>query len=278
MRNKTAICRVNSIGCGYCTCSRSTSYCYISFTFDSCGVFFITNTWFYWCNDNFRFSTVSLEDFCCLCWGQVTCTCIDLIVGCLLNNVIAFFEVFNLIFGWDLDHCRSRRDGNRLTFMRNKATICRINCICCSDCSSAWGTSCCYISFTFGSCGVFFITNTWLYWCNNNCWFSAIWTGNVFPYSWSKGTGTWIDLIAGCLLNYIITFFEVLNLIFSWHLDHCRSWRFDNGLAFIWNETAICRVNSISSSDCACSWCTNCCYIIFTFGFCGVFFITNTWL
>ena len=169
MRNEATICRVNSIGCGYCTCSWCTICCYISFTFSSCGVFFITNTWLDRRNNNCRFSAVSLEDFCCLYWSQGTCTCIDFVSCSLLNNVIAFFEVFNLILSWHLDHCRSRRDGNRLVFMRNKATIYRINSISGSDRSSAWSTSCCYISFTFSSCGVFFITDTWLEWCNDNC-------------------------------------------------------------------------------------------------------------
>ena len=278
MRNKTAICRVNSIGCGYCTCSWCTSCCYISFTFGFCGVFFITNTWLDRRNNNCRFSAVSLEDFCCLCWSQVTCTCIDLVAGCLLNNVIAFFEVFNLIFGWDLDHCRSRRDGNRLAFMRNEATICRINSIGCSYCTCPWSTSCCYISFTFGFCGVSFITNTWLDRRNNNCRFSAVSLEDFCCLCWSQVTCTCIDLVAGCLLNNVVAVFEVFNLILSWHLDHCRFWWDYHCWFFMRNEATICRINSIGCGYCSSAWSTSCCYISFTFGSCSVFFITNTWL
>ena len=108
--------------------------------------------------------------------------------------------------------------------------------------------------------------------------FNAIWTGNVFPYCWSKGTGTCIDFVACCLLNNIIAFFEVFNLIFSWDLDHCRSWRFDNWFSFMWNEATICRIHSISGGYCSSSWSTSYCDFCFTFSFCRVFFITNTWL
>ena len=163
MRNKATVCRINRVGCSDCSSTWSTSRCYISFTFGSCGVFFITDTWLDRRNNNCRFSAVSLEDFCCLCWSQVTCTGIDLVAGCLLNNVVAVFEVFNLIFSWHLDHCRFWWDYHCWFFMRNEATICRINRVGCSHCSSAWGTSYCYISFTFGSCGIFLITYTWLY-------------------------------------------------------------------------------------------------------------------
>ena len=207
MRNKATICRINCICCSDCSSAWGTSCCYISFTFSSCGIFLITYTWLYWCNDNFRFSAILFEDFLLLCWSQVTCTGIDLVAGCLLNNVIAFFEVFNLIFGWDLDHCRSRRDGNRLAFMWNETAICRVNSISSSDCSCSWCTSCCYISFTFGSCDIFFITNTWLKWGNNNCRFGTTLFEDFLFLCWSKVTCTCIDLVAGCLLNNVIAVF-----------------------------------------------------------------------
>ena len=145
-----------------------------------------------------------------------------MVTGCLLNNVIAFFEVFNLVFSWNLDHCRFWWDYYCSFFMWNEATICRIHSIGCGYCSSTLSTRYCYISFTFGSCGIFFITDTWLKRCNHYCSFRAIWTGNVFPYCWSKGTCVWIDFVSCCLLNNIIAVFEVFNLILSWDFDHCR--------------------------------------------------------
>ena len=169
MRNEEAICRINSISGSDCSSTWSTSYCDSFSTFGFCRVFFITNTWLEGRNDNLRFSAISLEDFCCLCWSKRTRTCIDRISYGLLNYIITFFEVFNLILSWHFDHCRSWWDYYRQSFMRNEATICRINSIGCSYCTCPWSTSCCYISFTFGSCGVFFITNNWLKWCNHNC-------------------------------------------------------------------------------------------------------------
>ena len=162
MPNEATICRIDCVGGSYCTCTWSTSCCYISFTFGFCGIFLITNTWLKWCNDNFRFSASLLEHFLFLCWSKDTCVWIDLVSHCLLNHVITVFEVFNLIFGWHFDHCRFCWDYHCWFFMRNEASVYRINSISGSDRSSAWSTSCCYISFTFDSCGVFFITNTWL--------------------------------------------------------------------------------------------------------------------
>ena len=278
MRNKATICRINCIGCCYCACAWSTSYCDSFSSFSSRGIFFITNAWLYWCNDNCWFSAISLEDFCCLCWSKGTRACINW-VGCgLLNHIIAFFEVFNIILSWHFDHCRSWRFDNGLSFMGNKATICRINRVGGSDCSSTLNTSYCNFCFTFDSCGVFFITNTWLKWCNHNFRFGTFWIGNVFPYCWSKSTCTGIDRVSGCLLNNIITVFEVLNLIFGWNFDHRRSWLFDDGFALMRNEATVCRVNSISCSDCSSAWSTSCCYIFSAFSSRSVFFITNTWL
>ena len=161
--------------------------------------------------------------------------------------------------------------------MRNKATICRINSVSGSNCSSTWSTSCCYISFTFGSCGVFFITNTWLDRRNNNLSLGTFWIDNVFPYCWSKRTCTCIDRVSYDLLNNIIAFFEVCNLILSWNFDHCRSWWDYYRRSFMRNEATICRIHSISGSDCSSTLSTSCCYIFSTFISCLVFFITNTW-
>ena len=222
MWNKATICRINSIGCSYCFSAWSTSYCDISFTFGSCSVFFITNTWLKWRDDNCGFGAISLEDFCCLCWGKDTCVWIDLVSCCLLNNFIAVFEVFDLIISWNFDHCRFCWDYHCWFFIWNETAICRVNSIGCGYCSCSWCTSCCYISFTFGLCGVFFITNTWLDRRNNNCRFSAVSLEDFCCLCWSKGTCTCIDLVSCCLLNHIIAVFEVFNLIFSWHLDHCR--------------------------------------------------------
>ena len=174
MRNKATICRIDCIGCGYCSGTWNTSYCDFWFTFGSCGVFFITHTWLKWCNNNLSLGTILFEDFLFLCWCKSTCTGIDRISGCLLNHIIAFFKVFNLILGWDLDHCMSWRFDNWFSFMWNKASICRINRVGGSYCSGTWCTSFCDFYFTFGSCGIFLITNTWLKWGNNNCGFSAI--------------------------------------------------------------------------------------------------------
>ena len=137
MRNEATICRVNRVGGGYCSGTWSTSYCYIFSTSSSCGVFFITDTWLYWCNNKLSLGTILFKDFLFLCWSKVTCTGIDFVSGCLLNHIIAFFEVFNLIFSWHFDHCRFGWDYYCRFFMRNKATICRIHSIGCSYCSSA---------------------------------------------------------------------------------------------------------------------------------------------
>ena len=162
MRNEATICRVNRVGGGYCSGTWSTSYCYIFSTSSSCGVFFITDTWLYWCNNKLSLGTILFKDFLFLCWSKVTCTGIDFVSGCLLNHIIAFFEVFNLIFSWHFDHCRFGWDYYCRFFMRNKATICRINRVGGSYCACTWNTSYCDFCFTFGSYCIFLITNTWL--------------------------------------------------------------------------------------------------------------------
>ena len=278
MRNEATVCRVNSISCSDCSSAWSTSCCYIFSAFSSRSVFFITNTWLYWRNYNCWFGTILLEHFLFLYWSKGTCTRIDLVACCLLNNIIAFFEVFNLIFSWHFDHRRNWLFDDGFVLMRNEATICRINRVGGSYCSCTWNTSYCDFCFTFGSCGVFFITNTWLKWCNHNFRFGTFWIGNVFPYCWSKSTCTGIDRVSGCLLNNIITVFEVLNLIFGWNSDHRRSWLFDDGFALMRNEATICRIHSISCSDCSSAWSTSCYYIFSAFSSRNVFFITNTWL
>ena len=278
MRNEATICRIDCVGGSYCTCTWSTSCCYISFTFGFCGIFLITDTWLKRCNENLSLGTILFEDFLFLCWSKSTCTGIDHVSYGLLNNIIAFFEVFDLILSWNFDHCRFWWDYFCWFFMRNEATICRINRVGCSDCSSSWSTSYCYISFTFSFCGVFFITNNWLKWCNHNCWFSAVSLEDFCCLCWSQVTCTCIDLVAGCLLNNVITFFEIFNLILSWDLDHCRFWWDYFWWFFMWNEASVYRINSISGSDRSSAWSTSCCYISFTFSSCGVFFITDTWL
>ena len=135
MWNKSTICRINRVGGSDCSSTWSTSCCYISFTFGSCGVFFITNTWLDRRNNNLSLGTILFEDFLFLCWSKRTCTCIDRVSYGLLNNIIAFFEVCNLILSWNFDHCRSWWDYYRRSFMRNKSTICRINRVGGSYCS-----------------------------------------------------------------------------------------------------------------------------------------------
>ncbi|RSJ00901.1 hypothetical protein D8842_06020 [Streptococcus mitis] len=185
MRNEAAICRIHSICCSYCTCPLSTSCCYISFTFDSCGVFFITNIWLKWCNHNCRFSAIWTGNVFPYCWSKRTGICIHRVSYSLLNYIIAVSEVFNLILSWDLDHCRSRRNYHCRFFMRNKTAICRINCVGGSYCTCSWGTSCCYISFTFSSRGIFLITDTWLKWCNDNFRFSTVSLEDFCCLCWS---------------------------------------------------------------------------------------------
>ena len=163
MRNEEAICRINSIGCGYCSSTWSTSYCDSFSSFSSRCVFLITNTWLDRRNNNLSLGTFWIDNVFPYCWSKSTCTGIDRVSYDLLNNIIAFFEVCNLILSWNFDYCRSWWDYYRRSFMRNKTTICRIHSICGSDCSSAWSTSYCNLCSSFGSCDVFFITNTWLY-------------------------------------------------------------------------------------------------------------------
>ena len=218
------------------------------------------------------------EHFLFLCWSESTGTCIDLVAGCLLNYIITFFEVFNLILSWDFDHCRFCGNYHCRFFMRNEAAICRIDSIGCGYCACSWSTSYCYISFTFGSCGVFFITNNWLDLRNNNCRFGTILFEDFCCLCWNKGTCTCIDRVSYGLLNNIIAFFEVFNLIFGWHFDHCRFWWDYFCWFFMRNEATICRINRVGCSDCTCSWGTSCCYISFTFSSRGIFLITDTWL
>ena len=174
MRNKATICRIDCVGCGYCACTWNTSYCNFCFTFGSCGIFLITNTWLKWGNNNCGFSAIWTGNVFPYCWSKNTCTGIDRVSCSLLNHIIAFFEVCNLILSWDFDHCRFWWDFHCWSFMRNKATICRIDCVGCGYCSCTWNTSYCDFCFTFVSCGIFLITNTWLKWCNGNCRFGTI--------------------------------------------------------------------------------------------------------
>ena len=118
-------------------------------------------------------------------WIYIVSGCSNCFTFFTLSTLIwcteVFFNIFNVfrfwfnrgfydfVFGRDLDHCRRCGNYHCRFFMRNEATICRINSIGCGYCSCSWCTSCCYTSFTFDSCGVFFITNTWLKWCNHNC-------------------------------------------------------------------------------------------------------------
>ena len=135
MRNEASVCRIHSIGCGYCSGTWSTSYCYTFSTSSSCSIFIITNNWLKWGNNNCGFGAILFEHFLFLCLSKDTCACIDLVGGCLLNNIITLFEVFNLILSWDLDHCRFCWDYYCRFFMRNESTICRVNRVGGSYCS-----------------------------------------------------------------------------------------------------------------------------------------------
>ncbi len=143
MRNKATICRIDCVGCGYCSCSWCTSFCDFYFTFGSCGIFLITNTWLKRGNNNLSLGTILFEDFLFLCWNKSIGACIHFVAGCLLNHVIAFFEVFDFILSWDLDYCRRCRNYHCLSFMRNKTAVCRVNSIGCDYCSGTWNTSYC---------------------------------------------------------------------------------------------------------------------------------------